>query len=678
MPSTLTYPGVYIEERPSGVRTITGVATSIAGFVDNFSRGPLNEAVQCLGYADFEREFGGIDRQSAASYGIKQFFQNGGAECWVVRVATLDDAAPANNAIEARALINDEPAGAGDDMFRVLAGRRLRGQPAADPGTWGNNVRLDVDYDTAAPTETFNLTVSEVVVENGRPRVARTETFRNLTMDAAAPNYAIPTVNETSRIVQLDRRNLAGTADLPALPVVAPFPRPAVTGTLGDLLPLPPVIPASGATFDVTVADDTDPPVARPTRTATLTYPGPAPTTYAALRPFIEAAIRGLADPGVVTAEPERSALAGATVRLLGNGTAASPFRYVVQGGRGSPAWLPGTTIDVEGPAAADMGFPAAVAPNVQQYQLEGGLDGILPVDDAALIGSSAAKTGFHALDDVDLVNILCIPRAAELAGTAMRAVYDQAAAYMASRRGFLLIDIPETTATLDAMQTWMMENDSLRSRDAAVYFPRTFVPDPANGNRLRSIGASGTIAGLYARTDATRGVWKAPAGTDARLENVQALAYVLTDLQNGALNPLGVNCLRTFPGYSHISWGARTLDGADSLASEWKYIPIRRLALFIEESLFRGTKWVVFEPNDEPLWAQVRLNVGVFMNNLFRQGAFQGLTPQQAYFVKCDKETTTQADRNLGIVNIVVGFAPLKPAEFVVITIQQIAGDLQ
>ena len=159
----------------------------------------------------------------------------------------------------------------------------------------------------------------------------------------------------------------------------------------------------------------------------------------------------------------------------------------------------------------------------------------------------------------------------------------------------------------------------------------------------------------------------------------MQDLAYPLTDLQNGALNPLGVNCLRTFPIYGLVCWGARTLDGADQLASEWKYIPIRRLALFIEESpLSAARKWVVFEPNDEPLWAQIRLNVGAFMNGLFRQGAFQGSTPQEAFYVKCDGETTTQADRNLGIVNIEVGFAPLKPAEFVVITIQQIAGDLQ
>jgi hypothetical protein len=170
------------------------------------------------------------------------------------------------------------------------------------------------------------------------------------------------------------------------------------------------------------------------------------------------------------------------------------------------------------------------------------------------------------------------------------------------------------------------------------------------------------------------RGVWKAPAGTEASLINVQALDYVLTDLENGALNPLGINCLRTFPIYSNICWGARTLDGADQLASDWKYVPVRRLTLFLEESLYRGTKWVVFEPNDEPLWAQIRLNVGAFMQDLFRKGAFQGTTPKEAYLVKCDGDTTTQNDIDNGIVNIMVGFAPLKPAEFVILNIQQIA----
>jgi hypothetical protein len=151
-----------------------------------------------------------------------------------------------------------------------------------------------------------------------------------------------------------------------------------------------------------------------------------------------------------------------------------------------------------------------------------------------------------------------------------------------------------------------------------------------------------------------------------------------LTDDENGQLNQLGINCLRTFPVAGSVVWGARTLRGADQLADEYKYVSVRRTALFIEESLYRGTQWVVFEPNDEPLWAQIRLNIGAFMHNLFRQGAFQGTTPQDAYFVKCDKETTTQNDIDRGIVNILVGFAPLKPAEFVVIKIQQIAGQIE
>jgi phage tail sheath protein FI len=673
----VSYPGVYIQEKSSGVRTITGVATSIAAFVDNFPRGVLDEAVQCLSFADFETEFGGIDVNSAASYGVKQFFQNGGNECWVVRVATQTDPTPANNAIEARALLTDTAGGGGTGIFRALAGRRIRGQIATNPGTWGNNVFADVDYDTSDPANTFNLVVTETITENGRPRVVRTETFRNLTLDPNSPSNVLANVNETSRLVQLDRRTLDGTADLGAL--AAPFPRPAANGSLGNALSIPPQIPADGTTFSVTVNGDVIPAVVRPARTATLVYGGPAPTTYQALRPLVESAIRATASDPAITADTERALVAGATVKLLGTGSAAAPYRFLMLGGRGGTAYQAGATLDVTGPAApADLGFPATVTPNVQQYRLSGGLDGTVPVGAPALIGSLVAKTGIYALEDVDLVNILCLPRAADLGATDMRAVYDAADTYISGRRGFQLVDIPELTASLEAMQTWLAQNDSLRSKNAAVYFPRTFVPDPVNGNRLKSIAASGTIAGLYARTDATRGVWKAPAGTEANLQNVQALAYTLTDLQNGALNPLGVNCLRTFPIYSNICWGARTLDGADQLASEWKYIPIVRLALFIEESLFRGTKWVVFEPNDEPLWGQIRLNVGVFMNGLFRQGAFQGSTPKEAYYVKCDRETTTQADRNLGIVNIEVGFAPLKPAEFVVITIQQIAGDLQ
>ena len=659
MPVKPTYPGVYIEEIPSGVRTIIGVATSVAAFVDSFQRGPLNEAVQVFNSGEFEAEFGGLHTDSEASYGVQQFFQNGGSEAWIVRVATTGDANPANNAVASSDTLQDAPGG--NDVLMVTAGRRIRGESAENPGRWGDALQVEIDYDTSDPATLFNLTVREIVTQGGRRVVLRTETHRNLTMTAGAPNNAIEKVNEGSRLVQLSRQN------------AWPLNRPAPNGTFGAALPLVPVIPADGSSFSV------DPGTGA--INCTLDYGAAAPTSYPELRPFIEQAIRAEANSAAVLAlaEPARSTvralLSGASVRLIGRGTAASPFHFLLLAGVGAGS-TPAATLTIGGASAAALGLN--VTPNVQQYQLGGGQDGTVPVSGNTLIGVRNDKTGLFALEDVDLFNVLCIPRAADLAPTDMQAVYSAAEAYCEERRAFLIVDIEADVIDLDDMQTWLSQNESLRHRNAAVYFPRTLVPDPLNENRLRSIGVSGTIAGLYARTDASRGVWKAPAGTDARLRNVQSLVYLLTDPQNGALNPLGVNCLRTFPVYSTVCWGARTLDGADQIASEWKYIPVRRFTLFLEESLYRGSKWVVFEPNDEPLWAQIRLNIGAFLANLFRQGAFQGTTPRDAYFVKCDKETTTQNDIDQGIVNIVVGFAPLKPAEFVIIKIQQIAGQIQ
>jgi phage tail sheath protein FI len=209
----------------------------------------------------------------------------------------------------------------------------------------------------------------------------------------------------------------------------------------------------------------------------------------------------------------------------------------------------------------------------------------------------------------------------------------------------------------------------------AAVYFPRLLQPDPANPAQTFTHAPSGAIAGIFAATDAAVGVWKAPAGTTHPLQNVLGLELTLTDAQNGVLNPLGINCLRTFSAEGEVLWGARTLAGTDTTDSDYKYIPTRRLALFIEASLYQGTQWVVFEPTAEPLWAQLRLSVGAFLQTLFTQGALLGTTPTQAYFVKCDNENNTPADIANGVVNITVGFAPVHPAEFLVIQIQQLAG---
>ncbi|HYB65632.1 MAG TPA: phage tail sheath C-terminal domain-containing protein, partial [Steroidobacteraceae bacterium] len=240
------------------------------------------------------------------------------------------------------------------------------------------------------------------------------------------------------------------------------------------------------------------------------------------------------------------------------------------------------------------------------------------------------------------------------------------------------LVDPPPNINNVDAAADWKSTLLAAHDRNAAAYFPRLRLADPLNNFDLRTFAPCGVIAGLYARTDAQYKVWKAPAGVNATLNGVLGQVYALTDIENGVLNKLGLNCARNFPNYNNVAWGARTLVGSDDEGSEWKYVPVRRFALYLEESLYRGTKWVVFEPNDEPLWAQIRLNVGAFMHDLFRQGAFQGKTPAAAYLVKCDSETTTQTDINNGIVNILVAFAPLKPAEFVVIQIQQLAGQIQ
>jgi phage tail sheath protein FI len=544
MPSTYTYPGVYIEEIPSGVHAIAGASTSNTAFIDFFARGPVDQAVEITSYADFERTFGGLDERSEASYAILQYYLNGGQIAFVVRVAP--GATPASGWLTGG-----------------YGGQPTLEVSAASPGDWGNDLQVAVDttnIDSKArlidPT-LFNFVVREVVVSNGSPRVANLETYRNLSMSQASPRYCVTVVNNSSSLVFLTD---GGIGQTPAASTGDPIGKPdkATWSKLGDLN-----TPHPGG-------DGHAPPA-----------PGSLTTT----------------------------------------------------------SW---TSTDGQG----------------------------------ALLGDPATHTGMYALDRIEpaIFNLLCIPAAAELPDLGLNKVYGDATAYCEAKRAFLIIDIPPATDHADKMITWMVAHDGLRDKNAAVYFPRLAMPDALNPSQPRNVAVSGTMAGVYARTDSTRGVWKAPAGIGATLSGAD-VTVKLTDLENGELNPIGVNVLRNFPIYGHVSWGARTLEGADQIGSEWKYIPIRRLALYIEESLYEGTKWAVFEPNDEPLWASLRFNIGSFMQELFRREAFQGSSPKDAYFVKCDADTTTQADRDLGIVNVIVGFAPLKPAEFVVIRIQQLAG---
>lgn len=659
MPVNPTYPGVYIQELPSGSHAIASVATSIGAFVGGFARGPADSPVQVFNLGEFEKTFGGLNRTREASYAVQQFFLNGGTQAWIVRVA------PGGTA--ASVIMRGQAGGGPAPVLLARAGRQVNRVSAADPGVWGGALRIDADYQTADPATQFNLSISEISDDGGREQVLRNETFRNLIIDPTRPNDAIAVVNNGSTLIQLSQN--------PGFDVV----RPATTGTLsGAITPN-----LAGLTA---VASDVRMTVTRPSgvQQQILSIPlAGLPTSPSTARAVLESAIRA--------ARPSEAFWAQATVQL-------SNSTLRVLGGRSGTDYDPDAVItfaDVAGNLAATLQLVGANArPNVQQYRLGSPNAGVIGFRDAvvagtndtgatavALRGNRGARTGLYALEPVDQFNILCIPEASMLdaPGQVLNLVQVMSAAesYVEERRAFLLIDTPPGIMDQSHAQDWVnaIAAAGLRHRNAAAYFPRVRIPDPNNDGRPRDIGACGSVAGLYARTDASRGVWKAPAGIESNLNGVTELDARLTDPENGQLNPLGLNVIRTFDNIGTVVWGARTLMGADALSNDYKYVPVRRLALNIEEALFRGLQWVVFEPNDAPLWAQIRLAAGSYMQGLFRQGAFQGASPRQAYLVKCDAETTTQADIDLGVVNVLVGFAPLKPAEFVIVSLRLLAG---
>lgn len=568
MPSALTYPGVYVEEIPSGVRTITGVATSITAFIGRARRGPVNEAVTINSFGDFETTFGGLWDTSALGFAVRDFFLNGGGQAIIVRLYN-PDAGNGGGAPAATA-----PLSVGPLKF-----------VAANPGKWGVNLRIDVDATGVT---------DEIAKALGAP-LTKADLFNLTVRDTStgkSERYVNLTVKDSARRVD---KVLAANSDLIRF----------------DGAPDPTKAPTVGSDALGKLEDD-----------------------WAAAKKKLT----DKQNDGSAT-QADKDAVTAAKTALDAELTKES---NAVSDG----VWLT---------------VPSFLPPN-----------------------GEADKKGLFALAQADLFNILCVPpyhNPTDPLDVDVNLV-SAAAAYCEKRRAMLLVDAPLDWTTKDKAKTKFNDanNDNVgtRSRNAALYFPRLLQPNPLRDNQMQVFAPCGAVAGIYARTDGQRGVWKAPAGLDATLVGVPSLSVPLTDDENGELNPLGINCLRAFQAAGRVVWGARTLRGSDQLGDEYKYVPVRRTALYIEESLYRGLKWVVFEPNDEPLWAQIRLNVGAFMHNLFRQGAFQGSSPKDAYFVKCDKETTTQNDIDLGIVNIVVGFAPLKPAEFVVIKLQQIAGQIE
>ena len=530
MPPALSYPGVYIEELPSGVHTITGVATSIAAFVGWAPEGRTDQATLVQSFPEFAAQFGGLDPRSLLGYSVNHFFGNGGQQAYIVRLV-VDQFVKANGSAGLTLAVS----GKVSVPLQVGPGNAFD-VSAIDEGLWSTTYGLRIVTSTVDNTR-FTLNVVNTTTTASGTQESVVESFVNLSM-------------------------------------------------LGN--------DSQSRTVDKVIND---------------------PRTGSQLIRL-------------------SNVNSGAGVQPAQNLSPVAPYNLV--GGDDGSVLTPGTG----------------------DFEL-------------ALLGNNGVG-GVHQLDTVPIFNLLCVP------GETTAATIASLQKYCNDLRAFYIVDCKPDDNFAGLRSGPPSGTTGPFSINSAFYFPWVNAPDPLQQNRPAPFPPCGFVAGIYAATDASRGVWKAPAGIDAGLTGGSSLTTVLTDLQNGTLNTQAINCLRNFRVYGDVVWGARTLQGSDEAGSQWKYIPIRRMALFLESSLYEGTQWVVFEPNDEKLWSQIRLNVGAFMQDLFLKGAFQGTTPQKAYFVKCDGENNPQSSIDQGIVNILVGFAPLYPAEFVVIQIQQMAGQLQ
>ncbi|WAN70106.1 phage tail sheath subtilisin-like domain-containing protein [Moorena producens JHB] len=802
MPVTPTYPGVYVEEIPSGVRTITGVATSITAFIGRAKKGATNDPILINSYGEYERIFGGLWNESTMGFAVRDFYTNGGSQAVIVRLFNPGEmqATDTNGVFETVSAIktaadNDtEPEkNAGIEEAKNNHLDNTPPPPVSDPNSWpeqnteagkiakdfaiemyNSNVWAAVDDIKNAGNEASGITAAKRHLDNKDPRplgepktwpyqnTERGQTAKEIAIELHKLQDVIPIVTDIQGTDNKEDAILAAQTYLdsePSEPSNDPNTWPEQTTVPGKIakemaininelsdnltgddykeevdIIIGNVLESHGL-INIVSAED---------------YSGRVDIIIESLKIDVsdekytkdidkivaDLQIRQKAQLSVGETDNTTLLLEAANEGSWGNELrarvdyngleASSPlFNLSVRdGGTGEVETFQNLSVDEnetryikkvlekDSQLVRMLGNPPSARPEEnpstweeiedqidegsreeekKKFKAEGVWyelcsNGVEPINRAGdgdplesnnFTEGEGDKTGIYALEKADLFNLLCIPPYKQAADglDVETGVIDKAIAYCEKRRAMMIIDSPSGWKKKEDAKSGINNQVGSTSKNAAVFFPRLVMPNPLKENQIEVFAACGAVAGIFARTDSTRGVWKAPAGLEAVLKGVIALSVPLTDPENGELNPLGINCLRNRPPAGKIVWGSRTRVGDDMLASEWKYIPVRRLALYLEETLYRNTKWAVFEPNDEPLWSQLRLSIGSFMQNLFKQGAFQGSSPKDAYFVKCDKETTTQYDIDRGIVNIMIGFAPLKPAEFVILKFQQIAG---
>jgi len=648
------HPGVYIEEIPSGSRPIEGVGTSTAAFVGYTSKGPIGEPELILKWDDYDKQYGGIRdtktiKGDPMGFSVSAFFQNGGTKAYIVRITqdwNKDDTPAAFDAKKAAAYL-DDPSQTGDHGLEFTS---------VNEGAWANGLVIRMAVSPIS-NELYDVQIGRL---NEDAELDTQESFSGVSINPVHALYIKNVINGVSELVTVDQ--------VPVAAKTITSDSYLGTSTSGSL---------TGVSLDFS-AGFTDP----LSRTLEIVIDSEAAFT----KIISETAFANLA---AVASEIEDLVRTGAsherrtnfTCKAVGDklvftsGTREASSRVVIASTAGAPATNAVQTLKLDvtngatestGQQSADAAWPSGASDDT----LSGGADGSAPLTD----DYTDVFTKFIKYRDI---NTICLPGQAWAGDGTGNPVIDAAIGHASRMKSRMVIVDPPADKELETPK--QVIDLTLPSKTYSVlYYPWINVANPFY-NAEKNPGApktvlvppSGYAAGMWAKIDGKRGVWKAPAGLESGLLGVAGLQYVVEDGEQDSLNPLGVNCLRKMPGAGPVIWGARTL--ATKADPEWRYVPVRRTAIMIEQSIYGGIQWAVFEPNDHRLWSSLRGNIGGFMNSLFRVGAFQGEKASDAYFVRCGLgDTMTQAEIDAGQVIVIVGFAPLKPAEFVIVRIQQ------
>jgi len=646
MPEYLA-PGVYVEEIEIGAKPIEGVSTSTAGFIGEAERGPTTPRL-VTSWMAYQRLFGSyFGNNQYLPYTVEGFFKNGGQRCYIARIVK-------SNATTS-------------SLKLTSGGKEVLSLEAIGEGSWGNRIaikvskgtfggfKLSVFYWKKKPSELYDPEIDPT-----KPRPSVIEVFDNLSTDESSPDYYEKKVNKISNLIKINSVDSVeihegtaqgGDTDSITLANSASDTDDAYNGMYIEITEgtgkgqVRKITDYAGSSKEATIDSNWD-----TTPDATSVY---KLYWFESLTGGFDSLVHeGTAQGGDTdsitlanSASDTDDAYNGMYIEIT-EGTGKGQVRKITDYAGSSKE----ATIDSNWDTTPD----ATSKYRIFETKL------VLADYERTDTNEPGKRKGLTGLVEIDEISIVYSPNALAVQGLT-RALISHCEAL---KDRFAIIDAEQGSSNISAINP----RNKYDTKYAAFYYSWIKVVNPETG-LLQLVPPGGHIAGIYARTDTERGVHKAPANETVR--GIAGLEFIINKQEQDILNPRGVNCIRAFPGRGIRVWGARTLS-SDPL---WKYINVRRLFLFLEESIEEGTQWVVFEPNDEKLWARVKQSITNFLTKVWKDGALMGSTPEEAFFVKCDSTTMTQDDIDNGRLICIIGVAPVKPAEFVIFRIAQWAG---